>query len=406
MPGGGPILYWNQDLRLLDAKLTRLVASVVGLSDVEVLTRAAGNWEATTLVAPDDLSGRCEPPFPVAVAVADADVDGLPDVLVFDACGGNWIALGRDDGSFDTLAWESVLPALQTVPYLATFDSPRLKGSIIFAGSQVGAELLRPVAEGSTMPAEQVAWPGPFLSLPVTTLAIGTGSTGDADEASIFVQGGAQLLELRSRNTGTTEVARTLVQEVEPPYLAAFGAFNHLTSIELSDCGLLAAGTGLFGAAAMVTVENLQIIELNDARQKVHDVDLGLDVASFAVVHRLMRNDALIAVIGARKVAQGPVISLWRVSNCTDVERLLEASVEFDWRTPNQNSNGQIVPITKSLGLKVLAGWNEDRNELVVAHYDGFDVRTFIMVEKNATWSMVAEKQGLHAKRDDLVSAP
>jgi hypothetical protein len=405
MPGGGPLLYWNQDLRPLDAKLTRLVASVVGLSDVEVLARGDRNWEATTLVAPDDLSGRCEPPFPVAVTVADADVDSLPDVLVFDACGGNWIALGRDDGSFDTLAWESVLPALQTVPYLATFDSPRLKSSIIFAGSQVGAELLRPVA-GSTAPAERVSWPGPFLSLPVTTLAIGTGTASAADEASIFVQGGAQLLELRSRNIGTTTVARTLAQEVEPPYLAAFGAFNHLTSIELAGCGLLAAGTGLFGAAAMVTVENLQIIELDDARQKVHDVDLGLDVASFAVAHRPMRNDALIAVIGARQAAQGFVISLWRVSNCTDVERLFEAAVEFDWRTPNQNNNGQIVPISKSLGLKILAGWNEDRNELVVAHYDGFDVRTFIMAEENGSWSMVADKQGVHAKRDDLVSAP
>lgn len=122
--GEGPLLYWNQDLRAFDAHGQRVAAVTIGLSDLEVLDKSAdGPWNATTIARPD-AAASCSPGFPVADAVLDVNDDGAADVLVFDACG-NWIALGRPEQSgFDAVAWEDVLPAIQTAPYLEVFSMP------------------------------------------------------------------------------------------------------------------------------------------------------------------------------------------------------------------------------------------------------------------------------------------
>ena len=68
------------------------VATITGLSTVEILTVRSGAFQATPLQAPPIAQSACAVRTPVAACVVDVNGDGLDDIAISDPCG-NWVAL-------------------------------------------------------------------------------------------------------------------------------------------------------------------------------------------------------------------------------------------------------------------------------------------------------------------------
>jgi hypothetical protein len=393
--GAGTLVYPNVDLRVFPAKSPTtfaFAASVVGLTTVEVIREQNAIFKATPLTAPT--VADCPARTPVAIAIADADLDGHPDALVFDPCG-NWIALNIDSDPVVGSAWSDVLPAMTTYPFLDLLQWPDQQH--IFGAADLG---------GSLITLSDSRWTGPeTVELPIfgtqaTALFAKASGLTSAGSEDILAQGHQQMAALPVSTDGTVGDPTVLKQSLQPPYLVPFDGFDALATVTDAACGTFALGVGILSPYSGSFPRTVQLLKFGQGTFGTTEIATGYDdITTIAVVPRAAEGDAMVGVYGTR--GGDTIFGLWQVTQCSEATELAETPIEFDWRTPSApgfGSNGPNVP--KTNGVKIAAAVVGDGLEFV--HYDGFDVRVVRASSSTGGWDLTEEKHVIHEDRQDL----
>lgn len=393
--GGGPLVAFNSYVEPIELASGELAyaAIVPGLRSVEILRRS-GDTEIQTevLAPPQEIDGSVDPPYPVAMTVADVSGDGVKDVLVFDPALGRepWLALGRLGGSFQGVRWTEYLPRLGVWHQLTStiLDSSGRQGIVVADRSPNKVIVVGEAVPTWTIVADSRAM-GDFLPYFLARPAVVFSSEGWL--AFQAVNERIVRIALTGAETGSTSELR----QVDPQYLIPFMGFDHLTPVEMPGCGAVALGVGLLPPQAGPIPRSLQIVHFGETTFTAKEIPTNVNVTTLAAVRR-SRGGYLVAVIGGQN--GGNVMLVGLLDECGNrFDTLGFGAIEFSWRAIGPPP-GHTEPLNKYDGIILPA--REIEGGLELLHYDGFDVRILTAIAADA-WVPRVRKIKVHEKRTD-----
>jgi hypothetical protein len=388
--GGGPTLYWNQDLRLANDD-GLVAAAVVGFKTVEVFRITDPEPTVRAVIAPT-ASPPCDR-MPVAIVPGDYDGDGVRDLWVQEACGGNWISAGPEYTA--NAPSVTVLPGEPgPMPYVEYYETP--DGAILLGGTTREAYAMQKLVRGWSEP----AWL-PIPGAPPWDVAKVWAPLGNYDAASgsqEFLFQGNEALHVVTASNGQLRITRTLAQKLAPPYVRPFAAYDHLTTLSPTTCSNTALGIGLFSRYAAGTPRRLQILRLVDGTTyQVYEPDLALESVTTFSALPIDGGPVVVSVLGKR--AARDVFVLGSVEGCSEVRTLAELEVSFDVKTPPlpERYAEEFVPRTN--GLRLVPFY--EAGTAYFAHYDGYDIRLVVAHQVGSGWELEERRHEIHAERND-----
>lgn len=387
--GGGPLVYLNNQLRWISTsdREVRFVARVTGFSQIEILSRDELGFHAAAVAGPLLAESRCDPPFPVAIAVLATGHDAR--VLVFDACG-NW-TVSIENAEAHT--WEPFLPELPTMPYLEVVTFGTGDANVIGSNGTTLISTRREAVDRWETPTVR-SLPAPFLGRRISTAVVALPQRDDASH--LLVQSDARLLRYMYDSSTTAELTFTeLAQVITPPFVEPYRAFDQLTVWPDAQCPPQALGIGLFDSEVN-SVRRLQQINIEETKYSVVDLDdSDVSYVGLAIAQADARN-AFVFAIGHR--GQTDVATLWRRQACGDFVKLAEREVDFGWKGNIQTIDGVVYPIPRTDGISIIARWTPEEG-VVALHYDGYAIRTFSAGPED--WTINEQIDEIHSSRDD-----
>ncbi len=392
---GGPTLYWNADLRRLDAPaLGRFVAVIPGFKEVELVSPRGDGYEATRIVPPH---GRGCTAYPITAAAVDVDGDRRDDVLVFDPGCGNWVARRRGDAEFESVAWEDALPTVRTVPYLGAFLSHQGTPVVLSADDSSITGVL-----GAREGWRQVPpYPGVIrLAVPVTDAFIRwpAGSDRDATVVAIQQQSHLQLASLVDDSTTWSTGAR-LGPIKGDDYLAPFDALDHLGEVTGSGESDGAVAIGTFAGSSRRPPRSAVFLRPIASGVDWRTIPTGNDVITVAAAS-LPGGDVIVgALIQAEPIV---FVAALVTPDPYRAQIVARAEVEFQYRTPRSPPGYEPPFLGHTMGVKLLAR-PVSSDAVEFQHYDGFFVRDFAVERREQTWNVRAAKHVIHGDRDDEI---
>ena len=396
--GGGPLLHWNSDLRLIRSGVgASLLAVVVGLTNVEVLTLGEGSVTALALAPPDPDGEECGRRFPITAEAGDINGDGMDDVLVFDpSCYGNWVGIARGDGTFATRRWGDVLPEFPTNPFLFMSDLDLDgKREIISANSRGVFGLGN--AGGVWRRFSGASFPGPPNLAETSTTAIAIGM--NVPPSMLVFQRGEYLDFLPVLGSGAEMSLGAPIPRPQTPtrYLKPFMGYDHL--VPVPGCDATAIGVGLFDRTVGEVPRRVQLINVYSETHKAEEFNVGIDVVAAVLVPRPSRSDAIVGLIG--RAGDGHRFVVTRLADCSTFTKAADWPVEFDWRAVESPQGYSERQVPKQLGVRMVGLASHDGSTVDFIHYDGYDLRRF-RASESGTWTLLHSRFALHADRKDL----
>ena len=381
----------------------RIGASILGLTNVEVLSETPeGSFASSIIPSPTSIGDRgCR--IPIALAPVAAVAGLATQMIVMDTCGGNWVAAvdGLVEGSSTSATFSPDIAAWDLIEH---FRSSSGNDVLIASGSSAIMSLSRRPG--------QVGWNGPhwtptrdfsFHGARVSRAAV---LLPDAPEPVVAFQGRARFFvtELEQFLQTPTEVKFSQLQPIaiNKPYLTPFVAFDHLTMLPSRDCGNKGLGVGLFGQEAGILPRNLQLISLGTSAYDTIDLKTSFDVVTFAIVASGAAKNFIVGVLGKKNDSQ-LFFAAYQLSDCQEW-RQVEVSPAIEWRTPPEAHLFKNGRLSKTDGLRLLATGGNLPGEARFFFYDGHELFQWTVSTGPGQGAapLTAERHRLHDTRSDL----
>lgn len=383
--GGGPLVYQNYDLRPI-SRDGLVAAAVVGFETVEVL-RLSAEPRLMPVASPPS-SAECKR-MPIAVVPGSFTGAATHDLWVQEPCGGNWITTGP--------AYTEAFPSVDILrsdpgprPYVDYYDAT--SGPVVVGGTIDSFYLTTRAAEAWT----DAVWFN--VPRPLTVRVTDVWAPIDLTQPTLarnrlLVQGNEELYVV---TLGSPMVERTLKQEIVPPYVRPFAAYDHLTVIDRGGCRGTALGVGLFASSGAQSPRRLQLFQLDSDSFVVAEPVIHLDDVTTFNLQVLDDGSTVLGVLGTRSGRE--TFTLHSLDECSDLTTLAELEVSFDLKTPPLPADyeGDAIPLTSVS----LVSYIED-GMLRFGHYDGFSVRLIEATLSATGWSLEERHHEVHAQRSD-----
>lgn len=402
--GGGIMIYPNVDIAQVraDDGPRVVAAAVIGLSTAEVLTRRDDAWDVEALcppTAPDCDTARCAP---VALTIADVDLDAKDDLLLFDTDCGNWIVPDVASSSRTAVRWDRIVPDIGPDYTLLGQDlNSDGRDELIQANSDRVA-VTAYNDEWSVSYAYPMGWPR-MNHMRATQLVLPVSRRASEDQVLVLQRG--TLMQAHSLQWTESELLGDpeLWDQEDLEYLKPYSGFDHLTGISFEDCDVFALGIGLFESTAGPVPRELQLLKQTAGGYSAETLATIDEVEHFTVL-RSPLGDRYVVVVFERRGGEA-ILELGELTTCGDWRTIDAFELEFDWRTIDNPPEFKEPHYPKSLGVKFASWLSHDERLIELMHYDGFVVRSFTLELEDDEWRLRSTSQVIHDRRTDLVLA-
>ncbi len=393
--GGGTLIPWNADLVRVSAQDSLFAATVVGLTDVELVRGSGEDLRIEVLASPPiaDASAACPTRSPVSLASGNFDQLDEDELLVQDPCG-SWVS-DVASGVPQSLATIDALPAH---PYGETvlLDDRSL---LAFADLAFESLSVADPTAGIVTDTPLEGWAPPAVTRPIAA------SSGITAENELLLQRKEAIVVVPVNDDRALawDQKRTLTQEYQRPYVAPFAAYDSLTPVRTTACGAAALGVGIFDAEAGEVPRRAQLLRLSELSGDSYiseELPIAEDVLTLGAV-TLPWADALLAGIISRRQGVYYFAAL-ALRDCTTWTELGEIEIDFDVRTapmPPSFGGGNFI---RTDHIKLVTVVDEATRSVRFYHYDGYSIRVLRVDTIDDGATLTETLVPVHARREDL----
>jgi hypothetical protein len=399
------LIYPNVDLVQFrgESAPRAFAAVVIGLSTVEVLKVGDDAWESEALCPPTSAGCSSEQCAPVALALADVDLDSKDDLLVFDTDCGNWIAPDISGPSRTTLPWDQLMPELGPDYTLFVQDIDSNGVDEVVAANPDRVSVAAHNDGWHVSYGYPTGWPRmDHMRTTRLALAISRASSG---ERLLALQRGS-LMQVYPFEWDQDEILGQpeLWQQENLEYEKPYSGFDHFTEISLENCDVFAVGIGLFEITAGPVPRELQVLRQTAGGFSSETLTTVAEVEHFTVL-RSLSEERYFVILFERQASGQEILQLAELTECDHWKTLESFEIEFDWRTIDNPEYFRELRYPQTLGVKLAAWLSQDERSIDLTHYDGFSVRSFHLnldLESKA-WTLQSTTQTVYETRADLV---
>lgn len=396
------MIYPNVDIAQVrgDDEPSVVAAAVIGLSTVEVLTNRGEVWEVEALCPPATVNCDTTRCAPVAITIADVNLDAKDDLLVFDTDCGNWIVPDISGSQRTAIRWDDVL--LDIGPDYTLFAQD------LNADGLDEVIQANPLRVGITSYDEEWSVSYGYVDddrsrmnhMRTTQLVL---PVSQAPSEQMLVMQRGSIMQAHPLHWNESELLGDPViwEQQDLEHLKPYSGFDHLAAVSFRDCDVFALGVGLFESTAGQVPRELQLLRRTTGGYSAETLPTSADVEHFIVL-RSPPGERHFVVVFERQDGE-EILELGELTACGAWHSLGSFDIDFDWRTIDNPKYFKEPRYPKSLGVK-LASWLRDDERLIeLVHYDGFAVRSFSLELDDEEWRLGSTTQVVHETRTDLV---
>ncbi len=393
--GGGTLIPWNTELVRVSAGDALFAATVVGLTDVEVVRGSGEDVRVEVLAAPPiaNASDACPTRSPVSLASGDFDQSDEDEVLVQDPCG-SWVS---DVAS----GVPQSVPTVDALVAQMYGETVQLDDRSLLALGGLPFALLTMVdaKTGTASDTLLERWEPPSVTRAFVA------SSGITAEHELLLQRREALfvVPINDQHALDWDKQRVLTQTYQRPYTLPFAAYDSLTPFRTTTCGPAALGIGVFDAPDVEIPRRAQLLRLNELTGETYvaeDLPVAEDVVTLSPVALPWTDDVLVGVVSRREGMY--YFAALALQGCTTWAELGEFEIDFDIRTAPMPASWGGGNFARTDHVMLVPVVDEAAHSVRFYHYDGYSIRVLRVDSSDAGAALNETIVPVHAKREDL----